>query len=295
MKTNILLQTPPLLEKVQPGFGSSFFMKRFYKDEPNTKPSWHYHPEIELVYIAKGSGKIHIGQHLSYFSNGALLLIGPNLPHLGFIDRMSVNEEEIITQFRLDFLGPKFFDSDEMQKIKQMLGRSNSGIRFEDHLLPYIGNKLNEIIEMLPFNRLIYLIKLLQEMAEHDEYELLNAESHYLISNQQDNDRMDQIFKYVRNNFDKEISLESIAEKVNMTVPAFCRYFKKSTHKTFIEYVNNFRIVHSTKLIFEGQLSLTEILIECGFNSQSHFIKQFKKITNQTPSEYRKGLLKIIS
>ena len=294
-KAQVLIQMPPVLEKVQPTFGSSFLLQRFYKDNPNTRPSWHYHPELELVYIAKGSGKIHIGRHLSYYTDGVLLLIGPNLPHLGFVDRMTLNEEEIIAQFRVDFLGEDFFSSPEMYKIQQLIVRSASGIRFDDTLLPYFGNKLKELLEMNQFNKLIYFLKMLEEMSEINEYELLNAESHFLISNQQDNDRMDQIFKFVRNNFDGEISLDQIANEVSLTVPAFCRYFKKSTSKTFTEYVNEFRIVHATKLLAEGQLSLTEVFMECGFNSQSHFIKQFKKITGQTPSQYRNGLIKTIS
>ena len=292
---NTVMQLPPVLEQVQPNFGNSFTLKRFYKDAPNSKPMWHYHPEIELVYIAKGSGKIHVGQHLSYFKDGVLLLIGPNLPHLGFVDRMSLNEEEIIIQFKLDFLGKAFFEAPEMHNIKQLLERSKSGIRFKDALLQHIGGQLRELLEMNPLNRLVYFLKLLDEMAGFEEYELMNAETHMLISNKQDNDRMDQIFKYVRNNFDVEISLETIAQMVNLTVPAFCRYFKKSTNKTFTEYVNEFRIVHATKLLSEGNLPLTEVYLDCGFNSQSHFIKQFKKITGQTPSEYRKGLIQTIS
>lgn len=294
-KYSPLKKQNPVLEKVQPGFGSSFLMKRFFKDAPDSKPTWHYHPEIELVYIAKGSGKIHIGQHLSYYSGGVLLLIGPNVPHLGFVDRMTLNEEEIIVQFRFDFLGEGFFKADELYKVNALLDRSRSGIRFADHLIPDVGNKLKELLAMTPLNRLVYFIKFLDELAEYEDYELLNAESHMLVSKQQDNDRMDQIFKYVRNNFDSDISLEEISNTVSLTVPAFCRYFKKATSKTFTEYLNEFRIVHATKLLAEGQLSLTEIYMECGFNSQSHFIKQFKRITSQTPSEYRKGLMKTIS
>jgi len=295
MSNSQIIQSLPILEKIQADFGSSFLIKRFYNDAPTARPSWHYHPEIELVYIAEGSGKIHIGQHLSYYSDGALLLIGSNVPHVGFVDRMTINEEEIVSLFKVDFLGIDFFNSPELHKINQMLERSVSGIRFADHMLRPIGNNLKELLEMTPFNRLFYFIKLLNEMADCKDYELLNADAHYLISNQQDNDRMDQIFKYVRRNFDSEISLEEISKRVNLTVPAFCRYFKKSSTKTFIEYVNEFRIVHATKLLSEKQLSLSEISLDCGFNSQSHFIKQFKKVTGQTPSEYRKGLSITIS
>ena len=294
MNTSNIIHQNPVLEKVQPGFGSSFFIKRFYQDEPNAKPAWHYHPELELVYIAKGSGKIHIGHHLSYYSEGVLLLIGPNMPHLGFVDRMTLNEEEIIVQFKADFLGPDFLNAPEMNRIKALFERSRSGIRFHDHLLPHLGNKLRELLAMKPLNRMLYFIRLLDEMAQLMEFDLLNAESHYLIRRQEDNDRMDQIFKYVRNNFDKEIKLDEIAHRVNLTVPAFCRYFKKSSQKTFMEYVNEFRIVHATKLLAEGRQSLTDIALDCGFVSQSHFIKQFKKITDMTPSSYRKEMIKTL-
>ena len=282
----------PSLEKVQPEFGSSFSIKKFYQDSPVQKPTWHYHPELELVYVEKGAGKVHIGQHLSYYKGGALILIGPNLPHLGFVERMTLNETEIVVQFRNDFLGEHFFDAIELNNIKQLLTLSKSGIKFPNHIKSIFGDKLKELLEMNNFNRLIYFLKILNDLSQVQDYEILNVDGHALVTNQQDNDRLDQIFKYVRNNFNDEIKLETISEIVNMTVPAFCRYFKKSTQKTFTEYVNEFRIVHATKLLSEGKLSLTDIYFECGFNNQSHFIRQFKKVTSQTPSEYRQGLKK---
>ena len=59
----------PSLEKIEPGFGSSFTFRAFNNSQPNTTPVWHFHPEIELVYVNKGKGKRHIGNHLSYFNN----------------------------------------------------------------------------------------------------------------------------------------------------------------------------------------------------------------------------------
>lgn len=282
----------PALELVQPEFGSSFSLKRFSESNQNLKPHWHYHPELELVFVEQGSGKIHIGQHLSHFKNGTLVLIGPNLPHLGFVERFTRNESEIVIQFKMDFLGNNFFDSNEMLAIKQLLERSKSGIRFHNHIKNFLGNKLKELFEMNNFNRLLYFLRALNQLAQTKDFDVLNVSGPTVVTNLQDNERLDTIFNYVRNNFSEEIKLKDIADKVSMTVPAFCRYFKKSTQKTFIEFVNEFKIVHATKLLSEGQMSLTEISFECGFNNQSHFIRQFKKITAQTPSEYRNGLIK---
>ena len=79
-----------------------------------------------------------------------------------------------------------------------------------------------------------------------------------------------------------------------MTVPAFCRYFKKLTHKTFTHFVNEFRVVHACKLLSEQQLPISEVCFESGFNNLSHFNKSFKKITEKSPTEYRKDFRKII-
>ncbi|MBT8232867.1 MAG: helix-turn-helix transcriptional regulator [Saprospiraceae bacterium] len=281
----------PQFERIQPEFGTSFTLKKFYQSAPNYKPSWHYHPELELVYVENGSGKIHVGRHLSYFKNGCLVLIGSNLPHLGFVERLTANEIEIVAQFKLDFLGPQFFDAPEMLKVKQMLKLSLSGIKFSRHVRREVGGKLLELVEMDNFNKLLYFMRILNQLSEYDDFEILNVGEATMVSNPQDNDRLDEIFKYVRNNFNLDIQLKEISKIVNMTPPSFCRYFKKATNVTFTEYVNKFKVVHATKLMSETNLSITEIADESGFNNKSHFIKQFKKITSQKPSEYRAGLI----
>ena len=291
MQKNINMN--PVLEKVQPEFGSSFSLKHFYQEQPNHKPTWHYHPEFELVYVENGSCKIHVRQHLSYFKNVALVLIGSNLPHLGFVERMTANEIEIVVQFKLDFLGSSFFDSAEMANIKKMLELSASGLKFKKHVQREIGEGLKEILEMNNFNKLIYFLKLLNKLSKATDYEILNVGEVIMVSNPQDNDRLNIIFKYVRNNFNLEIKLEQISELVSMSPQGFCRYFKKTTSKTFMQYVNEYKVVHATKLMAETNLSITEIADESGFNNKSHFINQFKRITKQTPSAYRQGLVQI--
>ena len=88
----------PQLKKVEPEFGSSFVLRNFSEKLTQHKPYWHYHPELELVFIEEGSGKRHIGNHISYFNEGDLILIGSNLPHSGFSSRLSGNNQEIVLQ-----------------------------------------------------------------------------------------------------------------------------------------------------------------------------------------------------
>jgi valyl-tRNA synthetase len=80
----------------------------------------------------------------------------------------------------------------------------------------------------------------------------------------------------------------------NMTEPSFCRYFKKITNKTFTQFVNEYRIIHSMKLLAEKPLSINEICYESGFNNFSYFNKTFKEYTQKSPSQYRKEFKNII-
>ena len=103
------MKTKPTLEKIIPSFGSSLLVKKHVQFLKKYKAFWHFHPEIEIVYVNKGKGKRHIGNHISYFNNSQLLLIGSNLPHLGFMDRLTTNGSETLIQFKPDFLGVGFF------------------------------------------------------------------------------------------------------------------------------------------------------------------------------------------
>ncbi|MEM0933748.1 MAG: AraC family transcriptional regulator, partial [Bacteroidota bacterium] len=78
----------PAFEAIAPSFGHSFTYQKFNANKENKNNGWHYHPELELVYINGGSGKRQIGSHVSYFRDGDLILIGSNLPHCGFTDKL---------------------------------------------------------------------------------------------------------------------------------------------------------------------------------------------------------------
>ena len=285
----------PTLEKISPEFGSSILVRKHkidaYKGE--TKPFWHFHPEIELVYVNKGQGKRHIGSHLSYFNNSQLLLIGPNLPHNGFTDRLTINGSETLVQFRQEFLGDNFFNIPEMELINKLFERSKKGILFGVKTKQKLGKKIEKLNEKEGFKKILILLEVLHCLAKSEDYTILNVDGFAFETEPQDSAKIDIIFKHVNQNFKEHISLDEIADKVSMTVPAFCRYFKKVTGKTFTKLVNEYRVVHATKLLSESQMSITDICYECGFNNFSHFNKLFKEFTGKSASKYR-GELKMM-
>nr|WP_321221167.1 AraC family transcriptional regulator [uncultured Psychroserpens sp.] len=291
-----MIQRKPTLEKINPKFGSSIFVKKSTSQDMDTKtsPFWHFHPEIELVYVDKGKGKRHIGNHLSYFNNSQLILIGSNLPHYGFTDRLTQHGSEVLVQFKPDFLGAYFFDTPEMANINALFERSKNAILFKPETKRRLGKKIQKLSEVEGFDRVILLLKILQKLAEVKDYEILNADGFVFETELQDSAKIDIVYKHINENFQKHISLDEIADKVSMTVPAFCRYFKKSTSKTFTKLVNEYRIVHATKLLSESQKSIADVAFECGFNNFSHFNKLFKEFTGKSASKYRGELTQIV-
>ncbi len=280
-------QRKPTLEKISPEFGSSVFVKMSTSGNTDTKPFWHFHPEIELVYVDKGAGKRHIGNHLSYFNNSQLLLLGSNLPHNGFTDRLTQHGSEVLVQFKPDFLGAYFFDTPEMASINTLFERAKNGILFKQGTKRKIGKRIQKLNELKGFERVMLLIKVLHKLAEAEDYEILNADEFVFETELQDSNKIDIVYKHINDNFKNHISLDEIADKVSMTVPAFCRYFKKSTGKTFTKLVNQYRVVHATKLLSESQMSISDVSFECGFNNFSHFNKSFKEFTGKSASKYR--------
>lgn len=288
------MNTKPTLEKISPNFGSSILVKTHTEFLKEIKAFWHFHPEIELVYVNKGKGKTHIGNHLSYFNNSQLLLIGANLPHNGFTDRLTTNGSETLVQFKPEFLGDTFFEIPEMKPIHILFEKAKKGIVFGVKTKQKLGIKIEKLTEKKGFKQVLILLEILHTLSKSEDYTILNADGFAFEAQPQNNNKIDEIFKYINENFNQHISLDEIAGLVSMTVPAFCRFFKKSTGKTFTKLVNEYRVVHATKLLSESQSSITDICFECGFNNFSHFNKLFKEFTGKSASKYRNEMMNLI-
>lgn len=277
-------------EVVAPSFGSSFSYSQFRPGMNLKAHLWHYHPEIELAFINGGSGKRQIGSHVSYYTDGDLILIGSNLPHCGFTDVSTGNSSETIIQFNPGFLGEGFMAMPEMKSLNSLFGRALAGIAFGPQTRQEVGKMVEKMANMEPFERLLQLLQVLQRLEHADDYKVLNAQGFSLETNVQDNDRINMVFNYIKDHFREPMALEDIAGMASMTVPSFCRYFKKVTNKTFVHFVNEYRVVHACKLLAERQVPISEVCFESGFNNFSHFNKSFKEFTGKSASQYRKEL-----
>lgn len=257
---------------------------------------WHYHPEYELVLVTKSTGRRMVGDHIGYFNEGDLVLMGPMLPHVWVNDAEYINgtnkdaTDAIVVQFVENFLGEKFLQLPEIEAFKKVLNMSAYGLEIKG----VIRNKINELMKQMltasGLQRLSMLFSIFDLLSTTKEFQTLASPAFIDSSKLQESDRFNNITEYIMRNFDNEISLNEVAAVANMATTTFCNFFKEHYRVTFMEYVTEIRIGHACKLLGDPTKNIVEAAYESGFNNLANFNRQFKKLKNMTPTEYRKML-----
>jgi AraC-like DNA-binding protein len=272
-------------EPIQPSAGSSFTLLH-HTEADCIGVLWHYHPEYELVYIPRGGGRRHIGQHLARFEGGELVFIGPNLPHLSFSYGRQDSFEQIVLQMRGDFLGDAFLNKPELATVQRLFARSHQGISFGPATRAAVGPLLRQMPDQPAFERLLTLLQLLQQLAEAPDALDLHAALGNSVLQRKEQERLSRVYQYVQQHYTRPIAVQELAELAHLTVPAFCRYFKKMTGLTLTDFLQEYRVSQACLLLLED-IPITEVSFASGFSNLSHFNKTFRKLTGQTPSAYR--------
>lgn len=254
---------------------------------------WHYHPEYELVLVVKSSGMRTVGDHNEHFTDGDLVFLGPNLPHsyqndsIYYQDDSSLKAEAIVIHFKEDFLGKDFFNLPEMIQVVQLFNKAKYGIKITGNTRQQISDIMLQMHTVNGHKRILQLLSILEILSTSDEIELLTNPGfvqQHLVSY---DDRITKVHEYIMKNFQKDISLAEVAEIANMSIPSFCRLFKSSTRKAFSNFVNEIRVGHACRLLLEDRESIAQICYKSGFNNMSNFNRQFKRLKERSPLQYR--------
>lgn len=247
---------------------------------------WHFHPEYELVYIEGAEGNRRVGDHMSSFRGSDLVLIGSNIPHLNFDYGVRTDYQKVVVHIQPEFVKQHVQKVSELAILAPLFQRAKYGVAFHKPIKTSVGKALLHFQSLNPFQQYIQLLQLLQELASTDQAELLHAEPYINQYQQKEQGRMRAIFAYLDSHYHQKIQLETVARISNLSKEAFCRYFKKNTGKTFIDFLNQYRISQAKRLLMEGA-HVNEACFACGFESLSYFSRMFKRITKETPSGFR--------
>ena len=255
---------------------------------------WHYHPEYELTLILEGSGKRMVGDSYEPFSPGDLVLLGPHLPHTWVSEMASA---AVVVQFSESFIAP-LVQYPECERIRRLLARSGLGLCFpagaagrrvadKQHAL------LLEAVGRLPARksagRITGILDVLHAMASTTAQPLASPYFQPARGRKAEG-RINKVCQYIQRHSAEDLPLQKIAALVNLSESAFCKFFKRTTGKTFSDYLVDIRVGHACHLLSESDDPVSEIAYRSGFDSLTYFNRVFLRKKGLRPREFRKGL-----
>ena len=271
-------------EPVQPDANSSFRLLR------NPRLSdlfyWHFHPEFELVYIEGADGTRHVGDHISPYQESDLVLIGSNIPHLNFDYGVKTDYEKVVLQIQPGFQQTFLQTYPELSGIHRLFDQSAHGIAFSGKTKLEVGQRLKAFHLLSPFEQFLEVLSMLQLLAQDNDATLLHEQAYINRSSEKEQERLKRIYTFIEEHYEDKITIDEVAELCNLGKPAFCRYFKKATGSTFIEFLNQYRISQAKRSLLMGN-SVGDTCYECGFESLSYFTRTFTKIAQESPSKFQ--------
>lgn len=263
-------------------------LKVFKYENQEFEAPWHFHPEYELTYIQESGGVRFVGDSVMDFEKGDLVLLGPNLPHCW--KNMNSDHEmarSIVVQWKDDVLSQKWLDTNEFMAIRKLIILSSRGIKFDNKIVEKVQPMLNKMMVQTPFEKLITLLQILDLLAKAKDLQLLTGDNFTAKLNNKSNARINIIHNFVRENYQRKITLEEVSKLVSMSEEPFCRFFKKTFNKSFFTFLNEYKIKLACKLLIESDQHVAEIAFRSGYESLPFFYRQFNKFIGCSPLTYQ--------
>lgn len=285
----------PLFFDVRSLLKNSIYTKEIKSDKLSDQ--FHFHNAYEIALIIEGNGRRIVGDHVDNFSNGDLIILGPDIAHASYSDKKyhiiesSTKVHAIVVYFQPDWITDYHMNSLDFAPLRKLLNQLKRGIKIEGKTHDVVKNLLLKLHNTDGLKSFTILFQILHEVSSSKEYSCLASTRYSNTYNENDIRRIDDVYKFVMENFTEVISLDDVASIAFMTPSSFCKYFKNKTNKTFTHFVNEIRINYACELLMNRNLDISQISIQCGFNNFTSFNKNFKQFTKTTPSLYRLKLL----
>ena len=251
---------------------------------------WHWHPEIELTWIMSGEIEYHVNDRKYILREGEGLFGNSNTLHSGYMrdgkecTYLSVTfHPRFLYGYENSILQTKYVDSITANDGWASLYLSKNELWHQESIegMKMIFDLWKESPIDYELQVHLILMQIWQKLYSH--YQSLPEEGR---KSQRYLQRLRDIMTYIQKHYAEEISLEMVADSVNICRSECCRFFKKHMNMTIFEYILFLRIQNSLPLLREGK-TVTEAAGEVGFSSPAYFGQIFKRYMKCTPGEYK--------
>ncbi len=253
---------------------------------PSEQIGLHRQSTWELSYIIVGSGMKLIGDSTEPFRSGEVVMIPPEMPHCWFFDDNITDVQGRIANITVTFSN-EFLDNcsaafPELEECIDGLKEKRDAVKFDGGKSIAIASILEEMRDLDTVERVAPMIRLLLLVSSKSREHVI---SKYREADKE-KDRMNRIRTYIICNAKRDITLDDMARYVGMNRTSFCIFFKKAAGKTFITYLNEYRVELACQLLKQKKMCISEICYQVGFNNVPYFNRIFKRLTGTSPGEY---------
>lgn len=283
----------PLREVIATPLDRDFLV--FCHDYPFNYTGWHYHPEFEIHLIRRSSGLRYVGTHAAPFDEGDLVMTGANLPHMWVSDTskaknssgaQQIPERDLVVQFNSGFANKCVQEFVDCSDFSTLLDESRAGIHFSDSTAVDVWPLLHELLTATGITRLSVFFRILGILSEDTGRKQLSLALPKTDGIQMK--RLNSILKFIADNYNRsDLSCREIAERENMGLSAFSRFFERQVRCPCLEYLNRMRIYKSCQMLIETNSSITSIAYDIGYDSLSTFNRNFTRYMGVAPSKFR--------
>lgn len=249
----------------------------------------HYHEEFELNLILGGKGaKRIVGDHIEVIDDLELVLVGSNLSHAWFNHQCESKEiTEVTIQFHKDLLDERFLKKNQLSFIRNMFEHAQRGVLFSRETIERLKDRLLSLNKKAGFDSVLELLSILHDLSTSRNIRTLSDASFNTGTLHFNSRRLEKVFQYMNENYNKDITLAEVSRIANMPEASFSRFIKKRTGNTFVNSLNEIRLGNASRMLIESTHSIAEVAYDCGFNNISNFNRIFKKKKSCTPKEFR--------
>lgn len=265
----------------------------YYHQEGHILKPPHWHEAFEIFHVLEGvltigveDKIIHIKKGETYIIDGGTthyVLSSPGSVRIVFVIEFSIFNELKMTDAIMGDIR-KTFEKIENHSKKWSI---EAQVKTQE-ILPRLYDELKDKEPAYQYKVISYLYDIFVMLVRDVPEKEYISKKHLKFNNQDIIDNLTIIYEYIEANYQDDISLEKIASLVGYTPSYFARYFKKNTGKTFISFLNEYRLQKAKWLLSTSEKQSNEVALESGFQSRKTFHHVFKKEMGMSPLEYRK-------
>ena len=254
----------------------------------------HTHDVYELNFTIGGKGIQRIvGDTIECIDDYDLVLIdGDMLEHGWFnTDNMQIkNVREITIQFSRSLIPENLLEKRQFSSIKNLFNDAKKGVSFSLYTILRVKSLILALTtEQDGFRVVIGLLNLLYELSTAADNKTIASRTYAIDTNDNAEDgRLTVLLEHIHKNYDKNLLLHDMARLVNMSDAGLSRYFKSKMGINLTNYIIQYRISRAAWMIIHTDKTISEICYAVGFDNPSYFHRQFKKLKEHTPNEFRK-------